>query len=308
MKLKTLLLSFMLLAVVAAKADNMARIILMHNGQSTMFAGDRINDALTQAVDGDTIYLSEGHFPTFTISKKILVRGAGENTNIANGVNINIMGEPVLTMPVLEGVKINGSLIIQRNCTNLIIRNCVFNTFQNSATSTPNGLVELCHCFGTFNISEHMTDFYVKNTDLNYLKGASLNHNKCNFINCLIYGAAPETTAGRFVNCQIQRWNPIKASMLLKTLVYTYSAKVGDSSIAQDCYYDNYNTSGSWFSSNQLITNGYLGLDGSIVGNWGGATPFTGTFRLKIPYEESGTISVDNEKKKINVELEILPE
>lgn len=303
MKLKTLLLSALLLLCGMAHADDLARVMLMHQGQTTIFSGDKISEALTQAVDGDTLYLSEGRFPSFTISKKVFVRGAGSSTLVAGNVEIGILDAPELTIPVLEGLVVNGTLILSKPCTNLTVRRCKFYAFTNNANSMPNALIDRCWCNGNFNITEYMTDFTVRNCDIAKLVGTNSMNNRCNFVNCGIYGADASTASGRFVNCVMWNCGAIRSSMLLNTLVYTYNSSVGSGTLAQDCYYD---SSDSTLGTDTFSTKGYKGLDGTIVGEYGGSTPY-GRLSPEIPREIAGTIAVDNENKKLNVEMEISP-
>ena len=64
----------LLASIVLAHAESTSKCLLQHQGTVQLFDADKIANAITAAVDGDTIYLTAGEFPGFTINKKITVR------------------------------------------------------------------------------------------------------------------------------------------------------------------------------------------------------------------------------------------
>lgn len=51
-----------------ANADSGAKCLLQHKGSVQFFDGDKIEAAIKAATDGDTLFLSEGLYPGFTIN------------------------------------------------------------------------------------------------------------------------------------------------------------------------------------------------------------------------------------------------
>ena len=87
---------------------------LHHAGSVSVFKEDKVANAIAAAVEGDTIYLSEGHFlGNFTIDKPIHVIGSGQGTIIDGNITISIDNNPTLTGYLLTGLYINSSLKIQ---------------------------------------------------------------------------------------------------------------------------------------------------------------------------------------------------
>ena len=65
-------------------------VLLQHKGNVVVYPLDSLNAALRDAVDDDTLFLSKGGYPSFTIDKKITVRGAGQETVVAGTITVAI--------------------------------------------------------------------------------------------------------------------------------------------------------------------------------------------------------------------------
>lgn len=72
-----------------------------------------------------------------------------------------------------------------------------------------------------------------------------------------------------------------------------------------DCYVEN-----CWYESNgnsykytveELTEKGYLGNDGTVVGIYGGASPYS--TKLGLPRVSNSKITLDNENKILNVDV-----
>lgn len=303
MKAKTLLTACLFMLAVAANAANDGKAILHHDKKPTaIYDADKLSDALSAAVAGDTIYLSEGTFPKFSLEKAITIKGAGTNTKISNGVTIDIAGNPELTSALLEAVEVNGAVSVTSDMKNFLIR-MVKSTelsFANSLT-IPNALVDRCY-LDKFTITSTMTDFYVRNTFITNLTSTSLKFNKCNFINCRIQGDW-NNAAGRFINCELTGdHTSIKSSILSYSLVYSRFIGV-DASTYQEKGYDNDND--GWLSVENRKNNQYLGNDKTVVGLEGGNTPYT--LSPLGPKETSSTVKVSDSDKKLNVSITVSP-
>ena len=304
MKAKSLLTACLFMLAVGANAANDGKAILHHDKKPTaIYDADKLSDALSVAVAGDTIYLSAGTFPTFTLEKAITIKGAGTNTKISNGVIIDIPGSPTLTSSLLEAVEVNGAITVKSDMTNFLIKMVKTTDLQFANQLNTNALVDRCH-LDKFTITSAMTDFYVRNSYIWNLTSTSLKFNKCNFINCRIQGDWNKA-AGRFINCELRRTGDntsIKSSILSYSLVYSYYNSVHPSSYQEKVYFD---ANRDWFSVDDRLTKGYICKDGTVVGVEGGKTPYSLT--PSGPKETSSTVKVSDSEKRLNVSITVSP-
>ena len=306
MKAKTLLTACLFMLAVGANAANDGKAILHHDKKPTaIYDADKLSDALSAAVAGDTIYLSAGTFPTFTLEKAITIKGAGTNTKISNGVIIDIPGSPTLTSSLLEAVEVNGAITVKSDMTNFLIKMVKTYDLQFANQQNTNALVDRCY-LDKFTITSTMTDFYVRNSYIWNLTSTSLKFNKCNFINCRIQGDWNKA-AGRFINCElgrIENYLTIKSSILSYSLVYSYDNYLGvDHSTYQEKVY--FDDTSAWLSVDDRLNKGYICKDGTVVGVEGGKTPYSLT--PSGPKETSSTVKVSDSEKKLNVSINVSP-
>ena len=305
MKAKTLLTACMFMLGVGTNAANDGKAILHHDKKpAAIYDADQLSEALIAATAGDTIYLSAGMYPTFTLDKAITIKGAGTNTKISNGVTIDIPGNPTLTSSLLEAVEVNGAITVKSNMTNFLIKMVkTTNLLFANELNTPNALVDRCY-LDKFTITSAMTDFYVRNSYILNLTSTSLKFNKCNFINCCIKGDWNKA-AGRFINCELRRTGDntsIKSSILSYSLVYSYFNSVHPSSYQEKVYFDD---TRDWLSVDDRLNKGYICKDGTVVGVEGGKTPYSLT--PSGPKETSSTVKVSDSEKKLNVSINVSP-
>ena len=303
MKAKSLLTACLFMLAVGANAANDGKAILHHDKKPTaIYDADKLSDALSAAVAGDTIYLSAGTFPTFSLEKAITIKGAGTNTKISKGVTIDIAGNPTLSSALLEAVEVNGPVSVKSDMTNFLIKMVKTTELSfDNALNIPNALVDRCY-LDKFTITSTMTDFYVRNTFITNLTSTSLKFNKCNFINCRIQGDW-NNAAGRFINCELTGdHTSIKSSILSYSLVYSRFIGV-DASTYQEK--GNVNDNDGWLSVEDRKNNRYLGNDNTVVGLEGGNTPYT--LSPSGPKETSSTVKVSDSDKKLNVSITVSP-
>ena len=306
MKAKTLLTACLFMLAVGANAANDGKAILHHDKKPTaIYDADKLSDAISAAVAGDTIYLSAGTFPTFTLEKAITIKGSGTNTKISNGVIIDIPGSPTLTSSLLEAVEVNGAITVKSDMTNFLIKMVKTYDLQFANQQNTNALVDRCY-LDKFTITSAMTDFYVRNSYIWNLTSTSLKFNKCNFINCRIQGDWNKA-AGRFINCELRRtgdYTSIKSSILSYSLVYSYNNYLGvDHSTYQEKVY--FDATYDWLSVDDRLNKGYICKDGTVVGVEGGKTPYSLT--PSGPKETSSTVKVSDSEKKLNVSINVSP-
>ena len=289
---------------VGTNAANDGKAILHHDKKPTaIYDDDKLSEALIAATAGDTIYLSAGMYPTFTLDKAITIKGAGTNTKISNGVIIDIPGNPTLTSSLLEAVEVNGAITVKSDMTNFLIKMVKTTDLQFANQLNTNAMVDRCY-LDKFTITSAMTDFYVRNSYIWNLTSTSLKFNKCNFINCRIQGDWNKA-AGRFINCELRRTGDntsIKSSILSYSLVYSYFNSVHPSSYQEKVYFDD---TRDWLSVDDRLNKGYICKDGTVVGVQGGKTPYSLT--PSGPKETSSTVKVSDSEKKLNVSINVSP-
>lgn len=304
MKAKTLLTACMLMLGVGTNAANDGKAILHHDKKpAAIYDADKLSEALIAATAGDTIYLSAGMYPTFTLDKAITIKGAGTNTKISNGVTIDIPGNPTLTSSLLEAVEVNGAITVKSDMTNFLIKMVKTTDLQFANQLNTNALVDRCY-LDKFTITSAMTDFYVRNSYIWNLTSTSLKFNKCNFINCRIKGDWNKA-AGRFINCELRRTGDntsIKSSILSYSLVYSDFNSVDHSTYQEKVYFDD---TSAWLSVDDRLNKGYICKDGTVVGVEGGKTPYSLT--PSGPKETSSTVKVSDSEKKLNVSINVSP-
>ena len=86
------------------------------------------------------------------------------------------------------------------------------------------------------------------------------------------------------------------------------NSNVGNS-ILQSCYgVANGTTLLTGMSKDDLLANGYLGNDGTIVGIYGGNTPYVDDMLPAAPKVTDSSVKLDLENKKLNVSLKVTAE
>ena len=86
------------------------------------------------------------------------------------------------------------------------------------------------------------------------------------------------------------------------------NGNVGNSTL-QSCYgVDNGTSLLTDLSKDVLLANGYLGNDGTIVGIYGGNTPYVDGMLPAAPKVTESSVKLDLENKKLNVSLKVTAE
>ena len=95
-------------------------------------------------------------------------------------------------------------------------------------------------------------------------------------------------------------YDTLYSSVLLNSCCY--NGRIGSSSVTQNCYPEvNLESDASYLQSQ-----GYLGTDGTIVGIYGGETPYT--LEPTVPKVTDSNLQLDMENKKLNVNLTVSPQ
>lgn len=314
MKKSLFLTACLAIASLSSFGTSLSSIMLQHNGSVTMFDSDKMTSAISAAVTGDTIYLSEGAFVgNFTIDKAITIIGAGQNTKIQGDITVSIDNTPTLTAHLLDAVSMSSNtLTISKAVKNVKIRKCYIREFYAKANVTDLN-IDRCR-FYSFYPQNNVKSGNVLNSYINSLSGYSGQTNTINYINCGIDNIYPSSFSGTFINSTIYSWystSTISNSVLINTR-YPSGLSLATTSSAQNCY-----TGGSFSSytddkmggeyntipSDWLEENNYVGTDGTIIGMFGGTSPFN--LVPNVPTVTESKVSVDTTNKKLNVTLKV---
>lgn len=315
---KTIFLFVCLLGVLGAKAQ-VAKIALMHNGNVTMFNSDELKAALNAAVDGDTLYLNEGTFTgNIDIAKKVSLIGSGEKTRLSGEVNIAIPGAPTLTAHLMDAINmISGSITVKQAVNGLKIRKCKFRGLYFEADVAGNSLVDRCWSYmsdskGIVMLNEHTKDMTFVNCKIQDLRGPAPTVSSVTFQNCNICTFnTPNSGDGvlaTFINCILyDLTNYYSAGATYINTLFYNSGNWWKNSVKTNCWQNgSYNINSSTvecsWNTATLMSKGYLGTDGEVIGIYGGI-PFT--LVPATPKITEGSVKVDTDKKQLNVNLKV---
>ncbi len=166
MNKKLLLSTFLAACFVQAKADVAPTVMLSHNGQWTMYMYDQVQQAVDAASDGDTIYLSNGSFEPFNVTKRIMVRGTGPETIISGGCTVYIAGQNPLSMPVLDALTFTGDVSVTCANKQFTIRKCQMNDLNFTESDFHDVKLDRCDIQGTLHLTQKVKEFNCFNTKI----------------------------------------------------------------------------------------------------------------------------------------------
>ena len=315
---------FLLLAVcfmmmgISASAITINKAMLVHNGNVTLFDGDKVQDAVNASADGDVIYLTLGTFKPFNITKRITVRGVGETSIVDGDVNISISGSPKLTSPVMEALAVSGTVNVSSQVDDMIIRKCKIGNFGIDA-QVDGAVLDRCYITNTLTLSSYIKGMTVVNTKLNTVKANSGATQNTTFVNCNFYCLYPSYFSATIINSIIQgphtyNSNTLNSTVILNSVVNTNSYDgnnsnyfiIGSSSVTQNSYINHFGSSYINSSCECNPSSSYVGTDGTIVGIYGGETPYT--LEPTVPKVTDSNLQLDMENKKLNVNLTVSPQ
>lgn len=310
MKKSIILTVCLLLASVGIYADTMAKCFLQHQGSITVYDTDKISNAIEAAVKGDTLYLTEGTFPNFTLNKEITVRGAGQSTKISGSVFISLPTSSKISQTLLEALYISGMVSLSTAMNGVKLKQCYIASNFNVTSNNDDIVLDRCYIESYLYQKSYIKGLTVMNSFVNYLYNSDgiTDNSAYNFINCSFtytynssyYGI------GNFINCLISTISSSTSSSyrLVKNSTFVnclfgvdYSSS---NSTFQNCY--KY-TSSITENVDWLTSNNFLGNDGTVVGRYGGSNPYT--LVPSFPKVTDSKISVDPEKKVLNVSLKV---
>ena len=308
-KTMMILACLMTLVMQSVKAADYAQIALQHNGNVTQFGFDQLVTAIAAAEAGDTIFLSAGSYKAtsnyVTIDKAITIIGAGAvNTEIANGIYINIPNSPILTARLLDGVRISGNLYVQAAVTGLVLRKCQITStlgFSGSSNIVKEMVIDRCSIY-SLSLGSQVGSLTANNSVVTqYLQLSGYADQSAVFVNCDIRANASNHIGAHFQNCRItaNNWTSYNEFTRFTNCLAVEGFTGFNGTRDTNCY--TYSGALTDTSNEYFVSQGWIGTDGTAVGAYGSSTPYTLTpSGLSVT---NYTLGVDTEKKQLNVKM-----
>lgn len=331
MKRNILLILSIMFGMAVAKADIAPTVMLSHNGQRTMYMWDEVQKAVDAAVDGDTIYLSNGTFEPFNVTKRIMVRGTGPETIISGNCTVYIGGNTRISMPVLDALTFTGNVSVTSAYEQFTIRKCRMQNLSFTESDFRDVKLDRCDIQGTLHLTQNVKEFNCFNTKIKELRPYDHTHGVVYFDHCNIREIT-DTILATFDCCvlsycmsKVGNYHGVCiGGCYLKNCIYppytdtngAYSLKIDIGATYAYSHYFLYNPSVRLENCYQVgITaanvvnygsSSYLGDDGTMVGCYGGQHPFRLT--PELPRVTKSSVEVDAANKKLNVKLTLSKE
>lgn len=327
---KTFLLwATLFMTALAAKADIAPTVMLHHAGKTTLFAWDKVQDAVDAAANGDTIYLSNGQFSAFNVNKRIMVRGTGVNTIIQGSCTICISGSTPLNMPVLDAIRLTGNVSVTGADSQFTLRKCEMMDLNFTDNDFRDVKLIQCYIKGTLHLTQHVKEFTCYNTKIRTLHPYDYLTGDAQFVNCNIRMIDDNITA-TFDNCVLRSclvalgnnyYGVCLNDCKLNYCIYpvrgsnsynSYYLDIGGkATTSYGCFF--YDPTVKFNNCYQVKidaenvvdygSDSQLGMDGTKVGVYGGQQPFT--LNPALPRVTNHSVTVDAKNKKLNVKLTV---
>lgn len=301
-------LAAFLMAALSAQADLAPTVMLHHAGHATMFTYDKIQDAVNAAVNGDTIYLSEGTFSPFNVNKRIMVRGTGYSTIIDGDCQITISGTSPLTMPVLDAMCFNGNINVTSGYKQFTLRKCRAKNISFTNSDFYDVKFDRCFVSETFHLTTNVKEFTAFNTKIYMLHPHDYTEGIARFEHCNIYYVCDTISRATF-NCswvyETKKMSGAKTQINLIGCVFNYCATLANvqNNWSSECEFNYCFTAGNSGGVNWNPSSDYICSDGTKCGAYGGQHPFTQW--PEVPAVTKHILKVDVPNKKLNVTLTI---
>ena len=324
MKMKKILLTLACVfgMSITASAEQSAAVLLEHAGKITTFEPEKINDAIAVAEDGDVITLTAGDFPGFTIDKQISVRGSGMQT-VMKG-SITIKNTEIKLNDVFIGYlnfATDCNINVNSPVKGLKISQCRINSDIEFRAITEDSYIDRCYIGGSSaGLGVHRTytetvtvDGHTSEYTYSYVKSLTVT----NSVILKIYSTSERYVGISFINCYIKAHQAhlggvkVVNSILMPSIsIFLYGAELVNSSYGgvtlTDCTLSNcYEVNIDDNTSDDLVANGYLGNDGTVIGPMGGNTPYT--LNPTLPHVTKSEMKLDPKKQELNATLTISP-
>lgn len=324
-KFMFILMVALLGSISKSAAQNTLVATLTHGDEITMFYGvNAFVQAHNAAVDGDIINLSGGKFNSTTITKGITIRGVGTSTNTK--LPTTITGKFYIEIPANDSERLNfegcitNDVYVKGTLSNAYflkskIGNLVIPSLNDKMI---NGIFVNCHVYGMDIVGISSVQFF--NSYVQEFMNRSSAPVSVNFINCVVkpysryhaqylssvqlinsilWNDNPYTSFNNLPSTS-SAWNSVAVGLGNTTVFNDLSAKENCTAVDFEIFMDGYPLNDLTDESKTK----YLGTDGTPVGMFGGAMPFS----LTPTYPQITKMNVANKTTadgKLSVEIEV---
>lgn len=314
----------------ASYAATLQRTILSHNGKITQYDANHWQDAINDAVAGDTVYFTPGLFSgDITITKAITLIGAGvadkdafykdtywdirtdygiydgcgtsgESTTVRGNITIAIPGSVVLKSTIVESINfytLNG-LDGRVKDGSIYVSEPVY------------GLsVKRCQFGSEFRASAQVTNLTLEDCYFGSMHCENLINPDIH--NCYFENISSDGVENiELLNCAATI--SMSNCTLINCIIWGYPWE--DANTYLNCVYEQGNSSSTYsncwnaevpysLTKAQLLSAGHIGNDDTVVGPLGGSAPFT--MIPCQPYVTSSTLNYVKSTKKLNVNVTV---
>ena len=302
---------FLLLSLITTMRAQTATVTLSTNGELKSFGAYGILDAIDAANPNDTIWLSSGHFVErneLYLTKPLVFIGSGaigDNATQLSSSNIRLKLDSDSSI-VFEGIDILAEVQVYGD-GNIIFRNSQLERLYTFHTSdyiiSPSMWLDRCKVTGNIDLGTEGA----LNINNSIIDGNCWSYNAyTNIVNCSIkycYISVTGTVSNSLLNDWEDRYNVTFQDCVLSAV---YS---GDMSKAQyiNCSTPlNENGEAIQPTPENAELYNWLGSDGTLVGPYGGTTPFSLLPSYPTPDPSNSTLEYDKNTHKLKVKVSIL--
>lgn len=306
---------------ITASALTSSAVLLQHNGIITTYAAEDIDQAMAAAADGDEVFLNEGKYPGFTISKAIKIKGAGQTTVIAGSITIDNSGDTSIGDIFIGFMKINNDIIGKSSANKLDLLQCKFSDYKQEGGVIDEVFVDRCetgylYLNATYKETVTIRDVTTTTTHPRTKKFTAINSKITISQSVSSYSAYPPYT---IINCYVSFGQTYGFTVI--NSITSSSNNLGFSELINCSYnilYESNKQTGCYQSGTagsnivdwsiyKLEDNNFFGNDGTVIGPLGGTrnTPFT--LVPVVPRVTESTLKVDPTNKKLDVTVTVSP-
>lgn len=301
---------------------------LSHNGQLTLFDNNNcFEDALAKAENGDTIFLSAGDFISnnseVTIEKRVAIIGCGYDSRILPKLVIHMEYNPnsYMEAPMFDGVSIQSLYFAdinssKNNLEDVKIQNCrikkLENVYAGKEILIDRCFIEHANFFGASDCAtivqnskigltgQHIGFISVIHCNIGKVSGCPLN-----VITSIIADSDKKNSNGG-LDLNYGSHATLCNSLFPKGTNFSSISKL------DTIYEEEANDEKPLLDENlectiNLKEKGYLGTDGTVIGIYGGVTPYTVNPSVPTVDAANSSVEYDKENNKLNVKITVTP-
>lgn len=329
--MKQILTFLALMAIAMSALAQRPLATLSHKGELTFFDNNLgLENALKNAANGDTIFLSSGVFvsnsSTVDIKKRVAIIGCGYESKINFNLRVNFTdnSDSYLDIPLFDGVMITQTLSFvsnsnsQKNIYKVVIQNSYINVLENAGYAGEDVLCNNCYINSADFSGANSSNVCVQNSKISKINSSSYN-SYINVTNCNIGEAyyLPRTVVSSIIGkgsygstgvaFGINGSHYVSNSLLPNGFDSNNSSSVFKESVYQESVNNGFFLDEDLECTLNLEEKGYMGVDGTVIGIHGGYFPFTETPSVPTVDSSNSSVEYDSENNKLNVTITVAP-